>query len=229
MSKRYMVKSLAVSGIGKKVYHNGDFVTDADFPEGAAAVLLKARHLRAPTKSEQKTFDELDKKAKEVAKKETDARDAKLALEEKQDKVRADGKAEAAKQAKIDQDAADKKAADEEAADEAKKEAAKKAEKHQEAETKATAAENEADALTNNAEGAREAAEKVSLTLEGLQKKAEDSKATQPAKDAFKNATTSFEGLNKTATEAEDLAKEKTEAAKVLRQAATDLAPKDSE
>lgn len=44
--KKYIVQSLAVSGRGKKIYTNGDKVTEANFPPGNAAELCKQGHLK---------------------------------------------------------------------------------------------------------------------------------------------------------------------------------------
>ena len=41
----YKVKALHISGIGKKMYHSGDNVTDKDFPEGKAEELLENGYL----------------------------------------------------------------------------------------------------------------------------------------------------------------------------------------
>lgn len=41
----YKVKSLTVSGIGKKIHRNGDVVSDTDFPNGRAKELVKGGFL----------------------------------------------------------------------------------------------------------------------------------------------------------------------------------------
>lgn len=43
--KKYIVKSLAVHGRGKKIFTNGDKVTEANFPPGNAEELVKQGHL----------------------------------------------------------------------------------------------------------------------------------------------------------------------------------------
>ncbi len=43
--RKFQVKSLSVSGLGKKIFRCGQIVKETDFPPGNADILVKERHL----------------------------------------------------------------------------------------------------------------------------------------------------------------------------------------
>lgn len=43
--QKFIVKSLAVSGLGKKIFRHGDFVTEENFPKGNFKELLEKKHI----------------------------------------------------------------------------------------------------------------------------------------------------------------------------------------
>jgi len=44
--KKYIVISLAITGLGKKIHRSKDEVTEKDFPEGVAVKLVESGHLK---------------------------------------------------------------------------------------------------------------------------------------------------------------------------------------
>ena len=58
---KYKVKSLAISGIGKKIYRSGNEVTESDFPKGNAQKLVEQGHLIEIKSATKKSTSKVDK------------------------------------------------------------------------------------------------------------------------------------------------------------------------